>query len=157
MRKLSGRTGILGVMALLASGCGGTTAQVAAGGAELVPATAPVFITVDTDQSSDQWQRIDALARKFPDRQQAIDSFKRQLTQDGLDWDDDVRPALGPELDLVLLDFDQPKSFVGLIQPRDEAAFARLAEQTAKRDPSNAVVYEKFHGWTVVAKTHGAI
>ena len=47
------------------------------------------------------------------------------LESGGFDWEKDVKPALGKELDLVGLDLDNGgKDFVALLQPRDESKFA---------------------------------
>ena len=142
--------------ALLAAGCGGTTSNPASA-ADIVPASAPVFLALDTDPSSPQWQRVNDLAGAFPDKQHAIDSFKRSLSDDGVDWDDDLEPALGPELDLVMLDFDHPDHTVGLLQPDDEAAFERAVERGNKQAGSEQVFYETFRGWTVVGNSQVAI
>src|SRR3954447_5088175 len=99
--------------AFLAAGCGGTT-SIPASASDIVPASAPVFVALDTDQHSTQWQRVNELAGTFPDKQHAVDSFKRSLKDDGLDWDDDLEPALGPEVDIVMLDFQHPDHAVGL-------------------------------------------
>jgi hypothetical protein len=36
-------------------------------------------VTIDSDLGSSQWQQVDALANKFPDKQKAIDSINAQL------------------------------------------------------------------------------
>ncbi|MFL5946593.1 MAG: DUF3352 domain-containing protein [Gaiellaceae bacterium] len=142
--------------AFLAAGCGGTTSSPASA-ADIVPASAPVFLALDTDRDSTQWQQVNALAGAFPDKQHAVDSFKRSLSEDGLDWDDDLEPALGSEVDLVMLDFAHPDHTVGLLQPRDEAAFERAVERGNKHGGSEQVFYETFRGWTVVANSQAAI
>src|SRR6185312_10082827 len=102
------RLGLLvAALALVLAGCGGTTGP-GSGGADFVPASAPLYLAINTDLGSSQWDTVNELANKFPDKQKAIDSIKQQLTKNGLDWDEDVKPALGPELDLVMLDFNHP-------------------------------------------------
>jgi hypothetical protein len=118
-----------------------------------VPASVPLFVTIDSDLDSSQWQQVDALANKFPDKQKAIDSFKGQLQKKGLDWEQDVKPALGPELDVVMLDLAHPDETVGLLQPKDQGAFERLVKKGNTIDPSSQLRYHQFHGWTVVSES----
>ena len=56
-----------------------------------------MFVVIDSDLRSSQWQTVNALANKFPDKQKAVDAIKRQLNKKGLDWKRDLEPALGPE------------------------------------------------------------
>jgi hypothetical protein len=138
------------------AGCGGTTSP-SSGAADIVPASVPLFVTIDSDLGSSQWQTMNELAGKFPDRRKAIDSIKQQLNRKGLDWERDLEPALGPEIDVVMLDFAHPDESVALMQPKDEGAFERLVKTGNATDPSSKLVYEKFHGWTVVSDKQSAI
>ena len=106
------------------AGCGGTSNHSASGGADLVPASAALFVAVDSDPSSSQWQTVDALARKFPDKQKAVDSIKQDMTSAGVSWERDVKPVLQGELDVVWLDFkNNGRNVVALMQPKNEAKF----------------------------------
>ena len=58
-------------LALALSGCGAKDRGATASGAEIVPANAPAFVSIDSDLSSDQWQQVDELLRKFPARADA--------------------------------------------------------------------------------------
>jgi hypothetical protein len=153
MRRLGG---LLAVLALVLTGCGGTT-KPGAGAAEIVPASAPVFVAIDTDSSSAQWQTVDDLAAKFPDKQKAIDSAKKSMRKEGLDWDRDIKPALGPEVDVVMLDFEHPGETVALMQPKDKGAFERAVKKGNASDPTNKLYYEEFHGWEVMSDELAAI
>ena len=133
--------------AALAAGCGAATGS-GGGAAGIVPASAPAFIAIDSDTGSSQWQTADDLASRFPDRQKAIDSLKADLRKEGIDYDSEVKPALGPEVDVVWLDFaHNGMDVVGLTQPGDEAAFERLIAKGNAKDPSNKLVYEKVGDW----------
>jgi hypothetical protein len=114
-------------------------------------------VAIDSDTGSPQWQTLDALASKFPDKQKALDSAKQQLAKKGLDWERDLKPALGPEIDVVMLDFAHPNDSVALMQPKDEGAFERAVKKGNATDPLNALVYEKFHGWTLISDKQAAI
>jgi hypothetical protein len=138
------------------AGCGGTTTQ-SSGAADFVPASVPLFVAIDSDLGSSQWQTVNELANKFPDKQKAIDSIKQQLSKNGLDWEHDLKPALGPELDVVMLDLAHPEETVALMQPKDEGAFERAVKKGNAADPSNKLVYKQFHGWTVASENLAAI
>jgi hypothetical protein len=156
-----GLTGILAVTALLVAGCGGTTAQIGTGASDLVPASAPAFIAIDTDPSSPQWRTIDALASKFPDKNKGIASIKSEMRKEGkLEWDKDFKPAIGKELDFVWLDFENNgENFVALMQPKNEAKFKQLIAKgnATEKDSSNKVVYDKFRGWYLLAANQAPI
>jgi hypothetical protein len=134
------------VLVLVLAGCGGTTGEAGAGGADIVPADAPAFVTIDTDFDSSQWQTLDELAGRFPDKDKLIRSLKSDLLEEeGVDWDKDVRPALGDELALAWLDFENDaENAVALLQPTNEDAFKRLAGKS-----DGELVYEKFGDWYV--------
>ena len=152
--------GLLALLALVLAGCGGTTSDVGAGASDFVPGSAAVFIAVDTDPSSSQWQTVDELASKFPDKQKGIDAIKREMREDKVDWEKDVNPALGDELDFVWLDFgNNGENFVILTQPSEETAFKRLIKKAnaSEEDPADRVLYEKFQGWYVLAAKRSTI
>jgi hypothetical protein len=151
--KLGVTVALAGAFALLGGGCGGTeTAGSSASG--IVPAGVPAFASVDTDPGSSQWETVNQLASKFPDKQKGVDSIKKDLRDEGLDWDHDVKPALGPEVDVVWLDFaNDGENIVALMQPNDDDAFARLVKKGNEKEtnPGDKAVYEKFHGWTLIS------
>ncbi|HWJ33034.1 MAG TPA: hypothetical protein VNR59_11895 [Gaiellaceae bacterium] len=160
MHKLRRLTGVLAAIALPAAGCGGTTAHPSAGASSIVPASAPAYISIDADPSSQQWRTIDELAGKFPDKQKAIDSIKNDMRKDDVEWDRDVKPVLQGELDFAWLDFENNgQNFVMLMQPKKDAKFRALVEKAnrSEKNPSDRVVYEKFRGWEVLAGTRDLI
>src|SRR5439155_14160185 len=101
MRKSSALAlALFAALALLAAGCGGKKQAAGSGSAApLVRADLLSFGGIDTDFGSSQWKQLDALAKKFPGRDQAIESLKKSIAGEGVDFDKDVKPALGPELD----------------------------------------------------------
>jgi hypothetical protein len=146
--------------ALLGAGCGGTSASASgggSGGAAVTPASAPVFVTLDTDASSDQWKAADALLSKFPGRATFLTSIRTSLTKGGLSWETDIRPALGKEVDVAVLDLKRTYDVVALLQPADDAKFAALVKKGNANDPKNKAVYEKVGDWTVVADSQAKI
>ncbi len=151
------RLGVLvAVLAFVLTGCGGTT-NPSSGAADIVPASVALYVAINSDLSSSQWQTVNELANKFPDKQKAVDSIKQQLEKKGLNWERDLKPALGPELDVVMLDFAHPDETVALMQPKDQGAFERAVKKGNGVDPSNTLVYETFHGWTLMSDKQAAI
>ena len=75
-----------------------------------------------------------------------------------LSWADDVKPALGPELDVVVLPAaaNGSPSSSGSTQPDDGAKLdALLAE--ARRKPREDVRHRQVGGWTAVADSQAAL
>jgi hypothetical protein len=148
---------LLGV-ALAVAGCGnggegGGNALPAA--AKAVPASASALISIKTDFNSPQFRNALALVRQFPDAPRAL----RQVGAEAghVDFEHDVKPALGPEVDLVWLDFkNDGNNMVGLTQPKSTAKFAALIKKANAGDPTPAVTAE-VGGWTVVADSRATI
>ncbi|HET7856897.1 MAG TPA: DUF3352 domain-containing protein [Gaiellaceae bacterium] len=156
MRPL--RLTAVAVLLLTLVGCGADD-KAATSGAEIVPASAPVFVSVDSDLSSKQWQTVDDLLREFPARPQLLAEVRSALRDSGLDYERDVEPALGEEIDLVWLDFASGgDNVVCLTQPKDEEAFRRLIEKGNRSDESeDDLVLGEVEGWTVIADSQAKI
>jgi hypothetical protein len=146
--------GLLGLLAALplVAGCGGGSAKDDSG-ATIVPATAPAYIAIDTDQSSEQWQAASRLADRFPGKQKAVSSVERSLKEGaGLDWKTDIEPALGSEIDIAWLDFaGGGNDVVGLVKPKDEQAFERLVARGNAKDTTSKLLYEKVGEWEALS------
>ena len=146
---------LLAAAALVAPACGGADAGDGAGaGATVAPASTAVFISVATDREGEQWQDAEELLARFPGGRDAVSELFEGLEEEGLDFERDVRPALGPEVDLVVLDLaraDESEETVVLTQPRDESKLDALVEQ------ADDVAYELVDEWAVVAESEAAI
>jgi hypothetical protein len=136
-------------LALVASGCGGGGGGgTAPAGADLAPASAPAYIWVDTDLSSDQIQTAKALLDRFPGKAKLLGLINKELAKKNVSWETDVKPALGPELDWVWLDFkNNGDDVVGFAQPKDKAKLDTLLKAA---DPP--FVSTEINGWTVFAQ-----
>jgi Protein of unknown function (DUF3352) len=145
-------------LAVLGAGCG-STSTTAGSASSIVPATVSAYIAIDSDPASAQWQTADDLARRFPDKQKGVDALERGLRKaSGLDFERDIKPALGPEIDMVWLDLDHGGSdVVALMQPPDEAAFERAVAKGNASDPSSPLVYEKVGEWEVMSDRRSKI
>jgi len=159
---------ILGAAAVTAAavflaGCGGSSGAGSGSslgaGAAVAPADSVAFVAVNTDASSSQWQAVDALLQKFPGHDQLFTQLQQQLQQKtGLSWSDDVEPALGPELDLVVLPAASggKPELVGLVQPGDSAKLAALLQKVDAKS-GKTLVTAQTGGWTAVAGTQAAL
>src|SRR6187551_505509 len=128
-------------LALSATGCGEGSSPGAAG-ASVAPASSQVFVSVDTSFDSANWSGGRALLGKFPDGDRAVEWIVGELGGKGVDFDDDVKPALGPETDFVALDVTGEGKVVGLTQPDDGA---KLDALLAKSD--EPLVSREIDGW----------
>jgi hypothetical protein len=152
---------VLTVSAVLAA-CGGGELGGGAGGelpegASLLTAGTPVFVSIDGNLDSTQWQAVEALVLRFPSGQDAIDSLLAELTEDigreGVDSQSDLRTAIGPEVDIALFDVtNEEPTVVLLTQPTDPS---KLEQLLAGDD--EAPVWREVDGWYVLADTQDAI
>jgi hypothetical protein len=139
---------------LVVAGCGGATKTSASGtpaGAAMVPASAPVYISIDTDLSSDQFKLADELLQKFPGREKLLTELRKSLAHEGVDLEN-VKSAVGPEVDVVVLNIAKSPTVVGLTQPKDEQAFDKLLETG-----TSPAAHEKVGDWTVFSDEQASI
>jgi Protein of unknown function (DUF3352) len=151
----------------LVAGCGGGSSSTSAGGssipagASIVRASVATFVAIDSDTGSDQWQQLDELAKKFPGRDKAIAHIDDELTKEGLDYDSDVKPAVGPELDLAIASAGTDKStrVVGLTKPGDPAKFEALVQKlnASDSDGEKLVTRQLEEGWYAISDSQLAI
>jgi Protein of unknown function (DUF3352) len=139
-------------------GCGADERTTTAAGAEVAPASVPAFVSIDSDLSSDQWRQMDELLKKFPARDELIAELSSAMKEDsGLDYEDDVKPALGDEVDLVWLDFENDGSnVVFLTKPKDEGAFQSLLEKL-NSSSDDKLVCEETDGWFACSDAQATI
>jgi hypothetical protein len=62
------RIAALVVIILGLTGCGASRKAAATRGADVVPASVPGFVSVDSDLESGQWRTVDKLLDSFPDK-----------------------------------------------------------------------------------------
>lgn len=157
-------TALLVALGLLLAACGGgssssksASASGAAGGADATPADAAVFVSVNTDLSSSQWKTLNTLLDKFPGKDKSLADARTSFeTQSGLNWETDVKPALGPEVDFVVLDASNSGGGVALTQPKDQGKLdALVAKANAKK--AGSLVTEKVGDWTVISDKQASI
>lgn len=136
----------------LVTGCAGArpTAASVPGSASLAPATALAYATVTTDEGSTQWKKAAGLLGRIPGAREGVSgSVGSALGEQGVDWANDVRPAIGPELVVVVTAERQP---ILLVQPTDEA---KLDTLLAKGDKT--YVRASVDGWQALAQSQAAL
>ena len=143
---------LVALLALPLAACGGgggggngsSATTSGEGGAAIVPKTAPLLVRLDTTFDSPQWATLNTLLKKFPDG----DKLLSGIAGPGVDFEQDVNPALGPETDHFALNGAdlQNKVFLGATQPDDQAKFQSLLDKDKDKP-----VTEQIGGWQVIA------
>jgi hypothetical protein len=152
VRRLRLLAALAAAFVLLAGGCGGETRP--GSGADVAPASSALFVALNTEFDGDQWRAAEALVERFPGGNEAVRAALRELErQEDIDFERDVKPAVGPEVDLVLLDFGAEPTFAVLTQPRDEAKFRQLVE----KGKDLRAAEELDGGWWIAARSQEVI
>src|SRR3954447_242508 len=113
--------GAVAALCALVAGCGGSTKTGSVSnesGATLVPSGALAYAAIDSDLSSDQWQQVDGLLRKFPIRDKLVAELVRSLDKQNIDYARDIGPALCPEVDVA----------AGMGSSTNDAAYALMTK-----------------------------
>ncbi len=157
--------GMATAVALLGAGCGGGSASPASGGgtlgagASVAPASSVAFVAIDSDLGSPQWQAVNALLAKIPQHDALLAKLRRSFERKTkLSWADDVRPALGPEIDLAVLPGGagaKPQAVL-LTQPPDRAKLDALVHKLSSAR-GRALVTGQVAGWSVVAESRAGL
>jgi hypothetical protein len=151
-------------LAALLAGCGSASKTSSSGssipaGASIVRTGVVAFVSVDSDTGSSQWQQLDKLAQKFPGRDNLVAQLKQKLTAKGVDYDTDVKPALGPELDVGVVSegTDASTKAVALTKPDDSAKFKALVAKLNASGSGSKAVYREVDGWYALSDSDRAI
>jgi hypothetical protein len=153
LRRISPIVLLLALAVILLTGCAGAksgeTGQIPES-ASLAPADALAYVTALTDERSDQWEAAASLLGRIPGLQDGLSGVaSASLGKEGIDWTNDVRPALGPELVVVATADREP---IFLVRPESEA---KLDALLAKSD--TPYVRGKVEGWETLARSQAAL
>ena len=154
---------LFAALALSAAGCGGSTTSGSSStpdGASLVRPDSLVFVSFDSDLGSDQWKQLDALTKKFPDRDLALGAIKQELEKNQIEYDRDIKPALGSEVDLAIKVNANltDGAVVGLTKPEDAGKFKALVKKLNESDDSGEpAVYREVNGWYALSDSQAHI
>jgi Protein of unknown function (DUF3352) len=147
---------LLASLALVLAACGsGSTSSSSGGGsvpagASLVRSDVLAFAAIDSDLGSDQWQQFDKLWQKFPAHDSWLQQIEQSLAKEGLDYERDVKPALGPEVDVGVAASGTSEAVVGVTKPDDPAKFKALAAKE-NHGSTPPVTRDLGDGWWAIA------
>lgn len=137
------------------AGCGGggdPASSTPGGAASIVPTDAVAFAAIETSAP----QSVSDLFAKLPAHDALVQQLQQAFRQKtGLDWQTDVQPALGTELDVAVLPGAKPE-VVGLTQPSDASKLSTLL-QTIGTKTGTTIVTGTAGGWTVFSDSKGAV
>jgi hypothetical protein len=131
-------------LVLVAAGCGNSTAatQTSSGtdAANLVPASALAYVSVDANLDSQSWQVVSDLVGPIGTN---------------VDYKRDIQPAVGDRVNLAVLGVDNGKpDAVAIVKPTDVAKLQALAKKFDQGTEHYTV--ENIGGWSVVADSAAA-
>ena len=145
---------LLASLALVLAACGSGSSSSSSGGsvpagASLVRSNLLAFVAIDSDLGSNQWQQFDKLWQKFPAHESWLQQLEQSFSKEHLDYERDVKPALGPELDVGVAANGTSEAVVGLTKPDDPAKFKELAAKGDNGSPS--MTRDLGDGWWAIA------
>ena len=149
---------LVALCALPAAGCGGGSAA-GEGAAGIVPASVPVYISFNTDFEGDQIQQAQELLDRFPGSSGSLGMAQSELEAEGdIDFQQDIRPALGPTLDVAVLELpreDRRKPPRSCSSSR--TTLPSWTRSSSDRRPTPRPVKAEVDGWTVLAEDQATL
>ena len=121
--------------------------------AELKPGALVYWETV-SDSGSDQWQQAEELLRRFPEGDKWIGQLRKLVADEGLDWEQDVQPALGETTAVAVY---PTNNVVGLTNPEDPDKTVALVAKLEKSELDDPTVTRVVGDWVVVSENEAAI
>ncbi len=150
------------LVAACGSGGGGSSKSSTSGGgsvpasADYTPSSSAGYVYLATDPSSGPWKAADELLKKFPGRAQLIALIEQSLAKQKLSYEQDIKPALGPETALGLLSLQGTNgNAVAITKPSDPAKLKALLD---KLDSSGKkAVTQQVGDWTLASDSQAAL
>jgi Protein of unknown function (DUF3352) len=132
----------LASLTLALGACGGS--DVAAGPASsagVLKAGAVVYWQTVSDPDSEQWKQADDLLQRFPDGDRWVAELKKELEEEGVSWETDVKPALGSVVDVAVYASSGagPPSVVVLTNPEAKDKLRELVRKFNLKSDEDAV------------------
>src|SRR4051794_8183437 len=142
--------------AVAVAGCGssggssGTGAGTIPETANFAPAASSYFVSFNTDVTSDQWHKAGVLLNRFPSSDKLVKQFTDELQKQGVSYDSELKPTLGPEVGLSGLGLNG--SFVLFTKsPKPDQLEALLKKG---KDPA---VTRQVDGWVIASDKAAAL
>ena len=137
---------------LLAAGCGGSSSGSKSGasvpGADMAPASALAFVSINSDMSGTQWKQAMQLLSRFPTVEQSLSG---RLGNSGVSLTD-VEQALGTHTDVVLMGTTASPLTVLLTDSSNPAKVKSLLSSSGGSAVSTSV-----GSWTAVADSQATL
>lgn len=142
----------------LVTACGGSdTAAGPASSAGLLKPGAVAYWQTVSDPDSEQWEQVEDLLKRFPDGDQWIAWLERELENQDLSWEEDVRPALGSVVDVVIYPgANEVPTVVGLTDSKNEQKLVELVAKLNGRG-DDPLVTRTVDDWVAISTSQGAI
>lgn len=155
---------LIATFTLVAAGCGGSTNTAGGFGTGPSPATqlkpgALVYWETATDPGSEQWQQAEELLRRFPDGDKWIDQLREKIAKEGVDWKQDVEPALGEITAVAVYPGSGAETglVVGLTNADDPDKTVALVKKLDAQNAGEPTVTRIVGDWVVIAENEAAI
>ena len=160
-RRLTAAFAVASAAAVLTA-CGGTTEKSGVSGdagAAMIRSGALAYVAVDSDLSSDEWSKVDDLLKKFPDRDKWLADLKASLKNGdpSVDYDRDVKGALGPEVDVAVVANGRRPAYVALTKPDSMDKAKALVRKLNSDQSGDDAVMREVDGWLVISSTQAMI
>src|SRR2546429_6437262 len=113
---------------------------------------------MDRDVGSRRWQPADELLKKFPVRDRFLSELKKSLAEQKIDYERDVKPALGPELDIAAVAgaSGQDFSYAAMTKPDSIEKAKELVQKLDQSSPP-ASATRVVDGWLIVSAKQAMI
>jgi hypothetical protein len=152
---------LIATFVLAAGGCGGSDTATGGGASaatELKPG-ALVYWETSSDPDSDQWQQVEDLMRRFPDGERWIAELRRLVAEQGVDWEQDVKPALGQTTALAVYaaSGQQSPDVVALTNPDNPDKTVALVQKLDEKQGGDPTVTRVAGDWVVLSDSEAAI
>ena len=110
------------------------------------------------ETAREQWQQAEELLRRFPDGEKWIEKLRRKAAERGVDWEEDVVPALGDTTAVaVYRKGEEASDTVLLTNPEDTKRAIALFERLDDLEGTGATATRVVGEWVVVSDSRATI
>ena len=159
MRRISLYLALAVSCLLVLAACGGksksssasssSNGSSSAAGAEIAPASASLFVSINTDSTGAQWKQAMQLLTRVPSLQTSLD---KSLSSSGITLAD-IEAAMGPTTVAVQFGTSAKPTEVTLTDPKDSAKLKSLLA----KDKTKKSVTTEIGSWLAIAKSQAAL